>query len=269
MSHHLMRDDADFSDEVWERIDNSVVGAAKSQLSARKLIHTDGPYGLGLKVLPTADKEIEEEGTEQTTTAASCAIPVAEITAEFTLSTRDISAFEERNVPLDMRPVAGAAIACARKEDDLIFNGSDALGCQGLLNAEGSQQVQLGSWDEVGTAAQDVINAVTELDTAGYHGPYAMALAPGRYNQLFRRYRQGNQTELGHIESIVTGGIIKAPALQTGGVVLAGGRQYASIVLGQDLSAGFIGPAGREFEFFLQESLALRLQAPASVCVLK
>jgi uncharacterized linocin/CFP29 family protein len=86
---------------------------------------------------------------------------------------------------------------------------------------------------------------------------------------LFRRYPQGNETELGHIESIVSAGIVKAPALQTGGVLLASGRPYPSIVLGQDLTAGFIGPAGREIEFFLQETLALRLQAPASICILK
>lgn len=269
MSHHLQRDDADFSDDVWEQIDNTVVGAAKSQMFARQILHTDGPHGLGLKALPSADSEIEEEATDSVTTSASCVVPVAEISTEFTLSARDISAFEQQGAPLDLRAVAESAIACARKEDHLIFHGSDALGVQGLLTADGTQTVELGNWDEVGTAAQDVINGVTELDNAGYHGPYVLALAPGRYNQLFRRYRQGNQTELAHIQGIVADGVVKAPALQTGGVLLASGKPYASIVLGQDLVAGFIGPAGKDMEFFLQETLALRLQAPGAVCILR
>jgi len=55
--------------------------------------------------------------------------------------------------------VAEAAIAAARREDDLIFNG-----VPGLLTIEGAHQRQLSAWDEVGAAAKDVIQAITALD---------------------------------------------------------------------------------------------------------
>jgi uncharacterized linocin/CFP29 family protein len=115
----------------------------------------------------------------------------------------------------------------------------------------------------------DVIQAATKLDEAGFHGPYALALTPSRYNLLFRRYRQGNVTELEHVRSLVTEGVIKAPAIRSGGVLLASGRQYASIVLGQDLKTGFVGPSGTEYEFTVSESVALRLLQPTAVCVLQ
>lgn len=269
-NRYLHRDDAPFGDDVWGQIDDAAVRAAKSQLCGRRLLHTDGPYGPGLKSLPLGDREVEDASEQEgVSVRASCSLPVAGIQAEFTLPIRDVAAFEQDGMPLDLGAVAGAAVSCARQEDALIFNGSDALNATGLMNADDTQSVKLGAWEDVGEAADDLISAVTALDGAGYHGPYALALAPARYNRLFRRYRQGNATELEHVSRLVTDGIVKAPAIQAGGVLMASGRPYAGIVLGQDLSVGFTGAAGGGYEFVLAESLALWLKVPAAVCLLE
>ena len=268
--NYLHREDAPFADEVWEKIDEAAVGAAKTQLSGRRLLDTEGPFGPALKSLPLKDQEVEDASEQEgVTVRASCMLPVARIQAEFTLPIRDVAAFEQRGMPLDVGSVAGAAISCARQEDSLIFNGSDALKTAGLMNADDTQSVSLGGWEEVGEAAEDLISAVTTLDEAGYHGPYTLALSPARYNQLFRRYKQGNATELEHARQLATDGIVKAAAIDAGGVLIASGKPYASIVLGQDLSVGFVGPAGGVYEFVLTESLALWLKVPAAVCLLK
>jgi uncharacterized linocin/CFP29 family protein len=96
-----------------------------------------------------------------------------------------------------------------------------------------------------------------------------LGLAPARYNLLFRRYPQGEGTELDHLKGIVTGGICKAPVLTDGGVLLAAGKQYAEIVIGQDMSVGFIGPAEENLEFSVSESLVPVIHTPGAVCVLK
>ncbi len=266
----LGRDDAPFDDKVWENIDETVTAAAKSQLSGRQLLHVEGPYGLGLKSLPGPDRQVAEKPTaEAVSLAASCGAPVVAIRKGFQLAGRDIAAFEETGLPLDLGTAAGAAIACAHQEDQLLFYGSKGLRVPGLLTAKDVQMAKLKPWGQVGTAVQDVIDSVTKLDAAGFHGPYVLALAPDRYNLLFRRYPQGPSTELGHLRTLVTEGIVKAPAIQSGGVLLASGRQFASIVLGQDLLTGFVGPSGGDYEFTVSESLALRLLQPAAVCVLK
>lgn len=265
----LHREDAPFGEKVWQRIDQTVVEAAKSQLSARRILHTEGPYGLGLKSLPGTDREIAKAGEEGATLVASSDIPVAALQSAFTLSGRDIAAFEETGLPLDLRAAAAAAVSCARQEDILLFRGVKALGLEGLLSAKETQSLKLNPWEEPGTAVNDLIQGVTILDKAGFHGPYALALTPALYNLLFRRYPQGNTTELEHMQAVVTDGIVKAPALSTGGVLIASGRQFASIVLGQDLRTSFVGPTGRDYEFTVSESLTLRLAQPAAVCVLK
>jgi len=149
----------------------------------------------------------------------------------------------------------------------LIFKGTPPM--PGLLTVEGANELKLSPWDEVGAAAEDIIKAVTILDGAGFHGPYSLALAPSRYNLLFRRYPRGNFSELEHVKTMVTKGVFKAPILDSGGVLLASGRQFASIVLGQDMTIGFVGPTGEEIELSISESLAPLVRQPQAICVLK
>ena len=137
------------------------------------------------------------------------------------------------------------------------------------MNAEGAGSLTLTKWDKVGAAADQIIGAVTKLDNAGFHGPYSLALAPAQYNLLLRRYPQGDGTELEHISSIVGDGVVKAPALKKGGVLIASGSQYASVAIGQDMAVGYNGPVGDLLEFQIYESLALVVRAPESILVLK
>lgn len=269
---YLHREDTPFGDKVWQEIDRVVVSTAKSQLSGRRLLHIQGPFGLGLKALGSSDKPVENKAAEGAKMSAACITPLALIQDEFALPVRDIAAFESAvggAAPLDLTSAAKAAIACAKQEDELIFNGSKALRLGGLLTIEGSLSLKLRSWDNIGAAADDIIKAVTALDDVGFHGPYALALAPKLYNLLYRRYPQGHTTELEHIGQIVTDGIIKAACLSSGGVLLCAESSFASIVLGQDLMTGFIGPSDGQYEFLISESVALWLNQPQAICILK
>jgi uncharacterized linocin/CFP29 family protein len=258
---YLGRDDAPISVETWGLLDTVMVEAAKGILTGRRLLGISGPYGLGLKSIPMSD------GKGRKGFITSDCLPVPLIQATFCLGKRDIAAYERDRILFDPCAVATAACACASGEDALIFEG--APGVPGLLSAKGSQSVKISPWEAVGAAADEIISAVTALDDAGFHGPYCMGLAPRRYNLLFRRYPQGEGTELEHLRTIVTGGIYKAPVLKDGGVLLASGKQFAEIVVGQDMSVGFIGPAEENLEFSISESLVPVIHTPDAVCVLK
>jgi uncharacterized linocin/CFP29 family protein len=266
---YLHRDDAPFGDGVWEAIDDAVVGAARSQLAGRRLVRTLDPKGLGAKVLPFGDAPVTGNLVEGVTVSSSCMIPVTMLHSEFTLSVRDIAAFEQSGTPLDLNAAVKAAIALARQEDQIVFNGLPSIGAAGLLNTPGVRSVKLRPWDTVGDAVQDILGAVSQLDSAGFLGPYTLALTPKSYNHLFRLYPQSDTTELEHARQIVTAGIIKAPALPGGGVLIDTSGPFASIVLGQDMMTSFIGPAPGQYEFAILESLALWVQVPEAVCVLK
>jgi uncharacterized linocin/CFP29 family protein len=263
----LQRDDVPFKEEIWEKIDDTVVEAAKSQLSARKLLHMEGPYGLGFRFIEGSNIIQEESG--ETNISSNQVTPIVQIQNSFTLPVSDIASYEQFGKPLNFKPVVEAAVACAKQEENILYNGSKNLGVTGLLNTKGTQSIKLQPWDKVGNAIDDIISALTKLDESGFHGPYALGLSAQHYNMLYRRYPNGNMTELSHIESIITKKIVKIPNISQGGVVLAYGRQYASIVFGQDLMTAFIGPSESNYEFNLSETLTLRLLQPSAVCVLK
>ena len=51
--------------------------------------------------------------------------------------------------------------------------------------------------------------------------------------------------------------------------LLAAQVRCASIVLGQDMNVGYIGPAGSRQEFSISESLAVRIRQPEAICILE
>jgi uncharacterized linocin/CFP29 family protein len=258
---YLGRKEAPVGADTWKLLDSIMIEAAKSQLAGRRLIALDGPYGYGLKVLPLADCELEEG------VFTSAVVPVHGIKSGFSLGKRDLAAFEKDKLSFDGGPVACAAMDVAAKEDRIIFQGIS--GSPGLLTVDGAASQTLTKWDKVGTAADQIIEALTKLDDAGFHGNYCMALAPSLYNLLLRRYPQGDGTELDHIRTFVTDGVVKAPGLKKGGVLLASGPQFCSLVIGQDMAVGYNGPVGDNLEFYVMESLALLIRVPEAVCVLR
>ncbi|MFW6082665.1 MAG: family 1 encapsulin nanocompartment shell protein [Chloroflexota bacterium] len=260
---YLAREDAPFGSDVWGALDEAMLEAAKGVLVGRRILELEGPYGLGLKSVPLKD-ETTESGL-----IWSKPLPLVLLQEGFDVGARDLANYERQGLTLDRSAVAEAALAVARREDDLIFNGDEALGIAGLRTDEDVSRVALSGWDEVGAAADELIEAVTKLDEAGFHGPYALALAPARYNLLFRRYERGNVSEFEHVKTMITDGVYKAPVLPDGGVLLSTGRQYASVVVGQDMTVGFIGPEGDRVAFTISESLVPRVRRPGAICVLE
>lgn len=254
----LGRDEAPIGAELWTMLDGTMVAAAKSQLSVRRLFEIEGPYGFGLKSVPL-DDQVVEDGV-----ATAPCLPLVWLNRSFFLGKRDLAGYEYAGIPPNLSTLAEAAIAAARQEDDALLHGIG--GAPGLMDYPGTAHADLSSWDKVGTAASDLIGAVTALDESGFHGPYVLGLSPRRYNLLFRRYEMGG-TELEHLSQVVKS-VVKLPALEDGGVLIAEGRQYASIVIGQDLSLGFVGPTKDALEFSLSESLALFVREPRAISIL-
>ena len=258
---YLTREDAPIEKATWDVLDRTMIEAAKNVLVGRRILPIEGPFGLGLKVVPLSDPEVENDPV------ISPVLPLSLIVRDFTIGKRDLAAFERDGIFLDTQGVATASIEAANLEDDRVFRGTKEA--PGLLTAKGTNQVKLTSWATAGAAAEDIIKGLTSLDYAGFHGPYALALAPDLYNMLFRVYPNTGTTELQHIQTMATAGVFKAPSLESGGVLLASGKQYASIILGQDMSIGFVGPQSERLEFSITETVTPYIRVPKAICVLK
>jgi uncharacterized linocin/CFP29 family protein len=260
-SSYLGREDAPFGQAFWELLEKTAIAVAKSELAGRRILPLEGPFGLGFTFVPFGAKPLEEG------VLVAGGQPLVALEQTFSLRKLDIAQFERNGVALDLAPLVAAVKNIAHLEERLIFEGFGDY--RGLCTASGVLESSLSSWDEPGKAAEDLIRAVSLLDSEGFHGPFALALSPGRYNLLLRRYPETAQIELDHIRTIVGDRVVKAPYLKEGGVLLAVNPVYARILLGQDLEVGFIGPDKEGYLFSVSESLTLLLTEPRSVCVLR
>jgi uncharacterized linocin/CFP29 family protein len=164
----LGRDTAPFSGRVWQQIDAAVGAVKAANLTARRFLEVDGPYGLGLTTVSGDDNWLEPAaagpasqdwgvararqnpplaafpdaqfagpaiGTGQrgTSIVHSAARPVAMVTSEFLLGVRNVEAFDDECQPLDLLHATRAARDVALEEERLLYYGNLGQGYPGLL----------------------------------------------------------------------------------------------------------------------------------------
>lgn len=261
----LNRAPAQLPEPVWQAIEGAAVEAAKRRLTARRFIDVEGPFGVGLTAIEAGnDDYCRAPAADEAGAVMGRAISVPMLRRPFRLSVRRLAAHLDLGQPLDLTPAEEAAEAVATREEDFIYHGQQAFSLPGLLTHEGRQRVEGGDWAGVDRALADVLAAVTRLDEAGYLGPYALALPPPLYNGLFRLYPGSDVMQLEHLRRLCTRGIFKAPIAE--GVLVD--PRVGAIVLGQDLRAGYIRQDGVHYEFYLSESIVLRIDEPRAVCAI-
>lgn len=259
---YLNRSQAPFGADLWDRIDEAAVAAARDMVTARRFLDVDGPYGVGLTSIELGnDSYCREPAEGEAGAVVSRAISVPMLRRSFNLSIRRIAGVKDKGQPLDLSPVEDAAEAVAAREEEFVYYGNADFGVPGLLTAEGRNKLKGGDWSKTDQALQDVLAAVNALDNAGFRGPYALVLSPGLYNGLFRRYENTDMLQLEHLGRLCTSGIYKAP-IQGGAVI---DPRAGKLIVGQDLSAGYTGQDGVHHQLYVSESLVLRLDAAAAV----
>lgn len=265
---YLNREQANFPEGIWDRIDEAAAQAARDLLTGRRFLELEGPYGIGLTAIEVGEDNFcrESKAKEAAAAITSRAISIPMLRKGCQLSIRRVAAYQHMGQPLDLRPVEDAAEAVARREEELIYYGQADFGLEGLLTADGRHEVIAGDWSKVEQALNDVLNAVDLLDGSGFHGPYALALSPIQFNQLFRRYEGTDMLQLEHLRRLCELGVYKAPIARA--AVLLDGH-VGKLVLGQDIQAGFSSNDGIYYHLFVSESIVLRLEEPEAVCTLK
>jgi uncharacterized linocin/CFP29 family protein len=266
MTAYLNRKSSGFTDEMWKRIDAAAIAAAQDILTARRFLDVEGPFSAGLTSVEVGTENYARPAEEaRAAVVASRAIGVAMLQQVFDLSIRRVQGHLRMGLPLELRPVEDAAEAVAWREEELIYYGIPEHGLAGLMTAEGHSTVQIGEWEQIEQALNDVIAAVDRLDHSGFRGPYALALSPSRYNKLFRRYEGSDMLQLDHLSRLCEKGVYKAPI--DGAVVVD--PRVGQIDIGQDLQIGYSANDGIHFRLFASESLVLLLDEPGAVCTLE
>jgi len=102
-----------------------------------------------------------------------------------------------------------------------------------------------------------VAQAVSQLRLAGVNGPYALILGSEAYTAVHGGSDEGYPV-LTHIQRLIDGDIVWAPAIRGGFVLTTRGGDF-ELDLGQDISIGYLSHSEASVRLYLQESFTFRL----------
>ena len=169
----------------------------------------------------------------------------------FTLSRAEIDNVERGAQDSDWDPVKEAAKKLAFIEDRAIFEGYAAASIEGIRNASSNKPLTLPADPR---EIPDVVSqAITELRLAGVEGPYSVLLSADVYTKVSETTEHGYPI-LEHIDRLVPGDIIWAPAIEGAFVLTTRGGDF-DLQLGTDVSIGYTSHNADTVQLYLQETL--------------
>jgi uncharacterized linocin/CFP29 family protein len=260
--NNLYRHLAPISEAAWEQIEQEASRTLKRHLAARRVVDVVGPKGVDLAAIGTGHLHHIKSPGDGIQVAQREAQALIEVRVPFELSRQAIDDVERGATDSDWSPVKEAARKIAFAEDRAIFDGYGAAGIQGIREGSSNAGVALSANARSYPAA--VAQAVSQLRLAGCEGPYALVLGANAYTAASGGTDEGYPV-FHHIERIVDGGIIWAPAL-TGGFLLTTRGGDFELDIGQDISIGYLSHSSTAVELYMQESFTFRvLTSEASV----
>ena len=253
--NNLHRELAPISDAAWGQIEEEASRTLKRHLAARRVVDVQGPNGLELAAVGTGHLHQIAAPGDGIQAGQRDAKALVELRVPFEVSRQAIDDVERGATDSDWAPVKEAARKIAFAEDRCVFEGYVAAGIQGIRQ---------GSSNPASTLPPDVRNypgavaqAVGQLRLAGVNGPYALVLNAEAYTAASGASDDGDPV-FHHIERLVEGGIIWAPAIEGGFVVTTRGGDF-ELDIGQDISIGYLSHSDTVVELYFQESFTFRL----------
>jgi uncharacterized linocin/CFP29 family protein len=190
---------------------------------------------------------------------------LVELRVPFTLQRSAVDAVERGAKDADWTALKAAARKLAFAEDRAVFDGYSAGGIDGIRPSASTRAQKLDG--NVMSYPGTVAKAVASLRLAGVGGPYSLVLGEKPFSALSGGTEDGYPV-LQHVQRVVDGEIIWAPAI-AGGVVLSTRGGDFELALGQDVSIGYAGHSATHVGLYLQESFTFRtLTAEVAVTLL-
>jgi uncharacterized linocin/CFP29 family protein len=259
---NLHRELAPVSDAAWAQIGQEAERTLKRNLAGRRVVDVHGPGGYDLAAVGTGHvRDIDPPG-ESVLASQRLALSLVELRVPFTLDRQQIDDVERGAADSDWQPVKDAARLVAFAEDRAIFDGYPAAGIEGVRPGASNPPLPLPA--DVREYPAAIAKALGQLREAGVEGPYSVLLSAEAYIAVSETSDHGYPV-LEHIQRLVSGDIVWAPAI-SGAVVLTTRGGDFSLHLGQEASIGYLSHTAAEVQFYLQETMTfLMLTSEAAV----
>lgn len=262
--NNLRRELAPISDAAWAQIEEEATRTLKRHLAARRVVDVQGPKGLDHAAVNTGHLHTIPSPVDGVQAAQRETKALVELRVPFELTRQAIDDVERGATDSDWSPVKDAARTIAFAEDRAVFDGYAAAAIQGVRQATSNPAITLPA--DVRAYPGAVAQAVSQLRLAGVNGPYALLLGAAPYTAVSGGSDEGYPV-LQHVQRLVEGEIIWAPAIEGGFVLTTRGGDF-ELTIGQDISIGYLDHSDTAIRLYLQESFTFRLLTAEAAVVL-
>jgi uncharacterized linocin/CFP29 family protein len=262
--NNLHRELAPISDKAWAQIEEEASRTLKRHLAARRVVDVQGPSGLELSAVGTGHlRQIQAPG-DGIQAAQREVKALVELRVPFELTRQAIDDVERGATDSDWATVKDAARKIAFAEDRAVFDGYTVAGIEGIRQGSSNAGVTLPA--NVKSYSVAIAQAVSQLRLAGVNGPYALVLGAEPYTAVSGGTDEGYPV-LQHIQSLIDGEIVWAPAIEGGFVLTTRGGDF-ELDIGQDISIGYLSHSQTIVELYFQETFTFRLLTTEASVVL-
>ena len=253
--NNLHRELAPISDAAWAEIEEETTRTLKRYLAGRRVVDVpplggiaDAGVGTGhlRPISPPAEGIIARQREFK---------PLVELRVPFELSRQMIDDVERGSDDSDWQPAKDAAKKLAFSEDRAIFDGYREADIQGIRESTSNPIETLPA--DVRDYPDAIAKALSQLRLVGVNGPYSVLLGAGEYTALAETRDHGYPV-LEHVQRIVEGKLIWAPAIEGAFVVTTRGGDF-ELTVGQDISIGYLSHTDSTVQLYLQEAFVFRM----------
>jgi uncharacterized linocin/CFP29 family protein len=262
--NNLHRELAPISVAAWAQIDEEASRTIKRHLAARRVVDVQGPKGFDFPAVGTGHRQQIQTPGDGIEAAQREIKALVEFRVPFELTRQAIDDVERGANDSDWSQVKEAARKIAFAEDRAVFDGYAVAGIQGIR--PGTSNPALTLPPDVKGYPGAVAQALNLLRLAGVNGPYALLLGAEPYAAIGGATDHGYPV-LQHIQRLVDGKIIWAPAIE-GGVVLTTRGGDFDLTIGQDISIGYLGHSETTVRLYFQETITFLILTTEAVVVL-
>ncbi|NKX51315.1 bacteriocin family protein, partial [Arthrobacter deserti] len=257
-ANHLLRELAPISDGGWQLLDQEARRRLSVALGARKLVDFSGPRGW--------EHSATDLGRTQPlpldgglVVAQRRVLPLVEVRAEFTVSRRELEAYDRGAAYTDLDGLDEAALRIASAENVAVLHGWAEAGIQGVTRS--SPHDPIPRVEDFVDYPKRVAKAVTVLLQAGIGEPFGLALGPGHYNAVMESTERGGYLLAEHLQRILHGPIVWAPGVR-GATVLSLRGGDLLFESGQDLWIGYSHHDADSVYLYLEQSFSFQVATP-------
>lgn len=250
----LYRNLAPISNEVWEEIDERAKEVLRSYLSARRVVHVDGPKGFDHNVLTDGRLANSEELDNGVCYGNYKVQPLVESRIEFDMDRWELDNLQRGAKDIDYEPLENAIKEIALFEEDAIYNGLENAIIDGINNSMELEAIEFGK--DANSIMEAITKGLIELRKNFAQKPFSLVVNEEAYKRILSSETAYPLDE--RIKRLIGGDIIFSHVVD-GAYLLPVDHDDLELTIGRDFSIGYQDHDAETVRFFVTESFTFRV----------